>query len=272
MAISGVFLFSAKYADSWELLIVGRLIIGINSGLNAGLAPMYLAEISPTALRGAVGTVYQLIITISILLAQILGMTNVLGNEAGWPFLFGLTVIPGVLQVITLPFCPESPKYLLLDKNDETKANDALVWLRGTDQVTTEMDEMKAEHESMKQLTKVTFKEMLMNPALRTPLIIAMMMMLAQQLSGINAAIFFSTSIFKSAGLGPSEAQSATLGMGAMNVAMTFVSLVLIEKAGRKTLMIIGLSVMLVTTTILLICLANPVICLQFSWKCDPFK
>lgn len=258
MAISGVFLFSAKYADSWELLIVGRLIIGINSGLNAGLAPMYLAEISPTALRGAVGTVYQLIITISILLAQILGMTNVLGNEAGWPFLFGLTVIPGVLQVITLPFCPESPKYLLLDKNDETKANDALVWLRGTDQVTTEMDEMKAEHESMKQLTKVTFKEMLMNPALRTPLIIAMMMMLAQQLSGINAAIFFSTSIFKSAGLGPSEAQSATLGMGAMNVAMTFVSLVLIEKAGRKTLMIIGLSVMLVTTTILLICLANP--------------
>ena len=130
MIISGVFLFAAKYAGSWEMLIIGRLVIGINSGLNAGVAPMYLTEISPTALRGAVGTIYQLIITISILLSQVLGMNMVLGNDAGWPFLFGLTVIPGVLQLITLPFCPESPKYLLLDKNDEAKANDSLTWLR----------------------------------------------------------------------------------------------------------------------------------------------
>ena len=125
----------------------------------------------------------------------------------------------------------------------------------GTNDVQTEMDEMRSEHEAMKALPKVTFKEMLVNPALRSPLIIAVMMMLAQQLSGINAAIFFSTSIFKEAGLDETQAQSATLGMGAMNVAMTFVSLVLIEKAGRKTLMIIGLSVMVVTTTMLLVCL-----------------
>ena len=82
---------------------------------------------------------------------------------------------------------------------------------------------------------------------------------LISQLSGINAAIFFSTSIFSSAGLSESDAQSATLGMGAMNVAMTFVSLVLIEKAGRKTLMLIGLSVMVVCTTMLLVCLVASV-------------
>merc|ERR1711935_1001488 len=255
MLIGGVFLFASKYAGSWEMLIIGRLIIGINSGLNAGIAPMYLSEISPTALRGAVGTVYQLIITMSILLSQILGMTNVLGNDMGWPFLLGLTIIPGILQVMMLPFCPESPKYLLLDKNDDVSATSALAWLRGTNDVQAEMDEMKQEHESIKQLPKVTFKEMLVSPALRSPLIIAMMMMLAQQLSGINAAIFYSTSIFSSAGLSDSDAQSATLGMGAMNVAMTFVSLILIEKAGRKTLMLIGLSVMVVCTTMLCICL-----------------
>merc|ERR1712045_947099 len=78
-----------------------------------------------------------------------------------------------------------------------------------------------------------------------------MMMMLAQQLSGINCAIFYSTKIFRQAGLDPQASQSATLGMGTMNVLMTFVSLVLIEKAGRKTLMVIGLVFMFAMTTLL---------------------
>ena len=114
---------------------------------------------------------------------------------------------------------------------------------------------MKQEQESMKLVPKVTLKEMLFNSALRQPLIIAIMMMLAQQLSGINAAIFFSTEIFRSAGLTDEASQSATLGMGAMNVAMTFVSLVAIEKAGRKTLMVAGLIGMFCMTTLLLISL-----------------
>ena len=143
---------------------------------------MYLSEISPVALRGAVGTVYQLIITISILLSQVLGLTNVLGNEAGWPFLLGLTVIPGVLQLITLPFCPESPKFLLLDKDDQAGATKALEWFRGTSDVKAEMDEMQTEHAALKQIAQVDMKEMIVNPALRAPLIIAMMMMLGKTL------------------------------------------------------------------------------------------
>merc|ERR1719210_3119322 len=131
-------------------------------------------------------------------------------------------------------------------------ANSALSWLRGSIEVHDEMDEMKQEQESMKLVPKVTLKEMLTNGSLRKPLIIAMMMMLAQQLSGINCAIFYSTSIFKEAGLDAQASQSATLGMGTMNVLMTFVSLVLIEKAGRKTLMVIGLTVMFLMTTLLL--------------------
>merc|ERR1711971_764166 len=160
--------------------------------------------------------------------------------------------IPAIFQIATLPFCPESPKYLLLDKDDEHGAEEALQWLRGTIEVHDEMDEMKQEQESMKLVPKVTLKEMLVNGSLRKPLIIAMMMMLAQQLSGINCAMFYSTSIFSTAGLNPSQSQSATLGMGAMNVAMTFVSLALIEKAGRKVLMVSGLCLMFAMTTLLL--------------------
>ena len=143
------------------------------------------------------GTVYQLIITLSILISQILGMNNFLGTENGWPWLLTITAIPAILQVASLPFCPESPKYLLLNKDDEMAAQSALSWLRGTIEVHDEMDEMKQEQESMKLVPKVTLKEMIINGSLRQPLIIAMMMMLAQQLSGINCAIFYSTSIFE---------------------------------------------------------------------------
>merc|ERR1711874_670674 len=252
VAVAALLMGFAKTAGSFHMLIAGRLVIGINSGLNAGLAPMYLSEISPTSLRGALGTVYQLIITLSILISQLLGMSNVLGTEDGWPWLLALTAVPAVLQLATLPFCPESPKYLLLDKDDEMAAQSALGWLRGTIEVHDEMDEMKQEQESMKLVPKVTLKEMIINSSLRKPLIIAMMMMLAQQLSGINCAIFYSTDIFDKAGLNEQESQGATLGMGSMNVLMTVVSLILIEKAGRKTLMLVGLSAMLVMTTLLL--------------------
>ena len=66
---------------------------------------------------------YQLIITLSILISQILGMSSVLGTETGWPWLLAMTAVPAILQLATLPFCPESPKYLLLDKDDEMAAN-----------------------------------------------------------------------------------------------------------------------------------------------------
>ena len=94
-------------------------------------------------------------------------------------------------QVATLPFCPESPKFLLLDKDDEERAVSALTWLRGRIDVHAEMDEMRAEQEKMKLTPHISFKEMFTNGALRSPLIIALMMMLAQQLSGINAVSIY---------------------------------------------------------------------------------
>ncbi len=107
----------------------------------------------------------------------------------------------------------------------------------------------------MKSMPKTTLKEMVTTSKLRQPLLIAMMMMLAQQLTGINAAMFYSTQIFNSAGLEGAAAQYATLAMGVVNVLMTFVSLALIEKAGRKTLMAVGLAIMFVATIMIMVCL-----------------
>ncbi|XP_012350793.1 solute carrier family 2, facilitated glucose transporter member 1 isoform X4 [Apis florea] len=256
VVLTVIFEGCAKTAKSYEMIIIGRFLIGINAGLNAGLAPMYLSEISPIHLRGAVGTVYQLVITMSILVSQILGLEQILGTAEQWPLLLCLTIVPAIFQVIALPFCPESPKYLLVTKGKDMEAQRALAWLRGTIEVHDEMEEMRTEYESVKLVPKVTLKELFVNSTLRIPLIIALMVMFAQQLSGINAVMFFSTKIFMMAQLDKSAAQNATLGVGAMNVLMTFISLILVERAGRKTLMLIGFSGMFVDTALLAICLA----------------
>lgn len=260
LIFNNIFVFAAailqgtsKTANSSELLILGRLLIGINSGLNAGLAPMYLAEISPTSIRGSIGTVYQLVITITILLSQILGLESILGTEDGWPYLLALVVIPAVLQCLMLPLCPESPKYLLLSKGQELEAQRALNWLRGDVAVHGEMEEMHQEAEKNKISKKATLTEMFRNRSLRQPLVIAMVVMISQQLSGINAVIYFSTEIFNQAGLSDLNSQYATLGMGAMNVLMTFVSLILVEVNGRKTLLLGGFIGMFLTTILLTI-------------------
>ncbi|XP_050682510.1 solute carrier family 2, facilitated glucose transporter member 1-like [Leptidea sinapis] len=238
----------SKMANSSEMLIVGRLFIGVNNGLNAGLAPMYLAEISPVSLRGSIGTVYQLVITMTILLSQVLGLETVLGTPSGWPWLFAVTAIPAVVQLCTLPLCPESPKYLLLNKGAELHAQRALNWLRGDVAVHGEMEEMHQEAEKNKVSKKVTLRELFANGQLRQPLIMAIVVMIAQQLSGINAVMFFSTYIFTQANLNEMQSQYATLGMGGMNVVMTVISLLLVEIAGRKTLLLVGFMGMFICT------------------------
>ena len=245
----------SKASGYYELLIIGRFFIGLASGLFAGLAPMYLTEISPVHLRGAIGTIYQLVITISILISNVLGLPSLLGNESRWPVLFGVTIVPAILMVFSLPFCPESPKHTLVIQGKDVDAQKSLIWLRGTVEVHDEMEEMRHESEQMKVVPKVRLRDMWTNNTLRQPLIIAMVVMLSQQLSGINAAIFFSTKIFESAGLSDTAALYSTMGMGVINVLMTLVSLILVERAGRRTLHLTGLAGMAITTLILTLCL-----------------
>ncbi|XP_016334345.1 solute carrier family 2, facilitated glucose transporter member 1-like, partial [Sinocyclocheilus anshuiensis] len=93
----------SKMGASWEMLISGRFVVGLYSGLSTGFVPMYVGEVAPTALRGALGTLHQLGIVIGILMAQIFGMEAIMGNATMWPFLLGFTFIPALLQCCLLP-------------------------------------------------------------------------------------------------------------------------------------------------------------------------
>ncbi|XP_078281365.1 solute carrier family 2, facilitated glucose transporter member 1-like [Rhinoraja longicauda] len=244
----------SKAANSFEMLIAGRLIIGVYSGLSTGFVPMYVGEIAPTALRGALGTLHQLAIVCGILIAQVFGLDVLMGNSKLWPLLLGFTCLPAFFQCAVLPFCPESPRFLLINRNEENKAKTILKQLRGVNDVSADLQEMKEESRQMMREPKVTIPELFRSPMYRQPIIIAIVLQLSQQLSGINAIFYYSTSIFEKAGV--AKPVYATIGTGAINTAFTVVSLFVVERAGRRTLHLIGLGGMSICAVLMTISLA----------------
>ncbi|KAK3876034.1 hypothetical protein Pcinc_019141 [Petrolisthes cinctipes] len=235
-----------KMVNSFEMLILGRLVIGINCGLNTSLVPMYISEIAPLNLRGGLGTVNQLAVTIGILLSQVLGIEHLLGNQNAWPLLLGLSVVPAVMQMVLLPVCPESPRFLLMSHQMEDDARRALRRLRASPHVEEDIDEMRAEEAASRTEVHMNMFQLVRNSSLRMPLTIGVVMHLSQQLSGINAVLYYSTSLFTSAGLAEWQSKYATLGVGAVMVVMTLVSIPLMDRAGRRTLHLYGLGGMFI--------------------------
>ena len=239
--IGGLLLFISKYAKSMPVFIIGRFIVGLNAGVNSCVSPMYVTEIAPVRLRGSIGTLHQFGIVTGILLANVLGLSELLGNAKGWPFLFGFTVVVAALQFLALPFCPESPRYLLAIKKDEEGSKTALKMLRGTDDVSEEIEEMKLEAARASTQMNVTLKELFQDQQYRKPLFISLVMQASNQLTGIGGILFYSTNLFKNAGMSQSASQAATCGVGALSVIVTIIVIFLVEVKGRKFLMLLGL-------------------------------
>ncbi|CAJ0914404.1 unnamed protein product, partial [Mesorhabditis belari] len=254
--IAAALMALCKMVDLYPLMIIGRLVIGFHSGLASGLVPMYLTEVSPINLRGTLGSIHQLFVTIAILVSQVLGLNFLFGTTSRWPWIFAMTVVPAILQLIMLPMCPESPKYSLVVKNQSDAAEAALKKLRGRDDVKDELEAIQEEATAAQNTPKVSMLD-LFKGSLRWPMFIAIMMMLSQQLSGINAAMFYSNTIFKSAGLDDQQATYATIAMGSINVLMTVISVYLVDhpKFGRRLLHLIGLSVMFIASMLIVLAL-----------------
>ncbi|XP_017385367.1 solute carrier family 2, facilitated glucose transporter member 2 [Cebus imitator] len=234
----------SKLGPSHILIIAGRSISGLYCGLISGLVPMYIGEIAPTSLRGALGTLHQLAIVTGILVSQIVGLEFILGNHDLWHILLGLSAVRAVLQSLLLFFCPESPRYLYIKLDEEVKAKKSLKRLRGYDDVTKDINEMRKEREEASREQKVSIIQLFTNSNYRQPILVALMLHVAQQFSGINGIFYYSTSIFQTAGI--SKPVYATIGVGAVNMVFTAVSVFLVEKAGRRSLFLIGMTGMFV--------------------------
>ncbi|NXJ74468.1 GTR5 protein, partial [Trogon melanurus] len=238
--VAAVLMGTSELAKTFEVIILSRIVMGIYAGLASNVVPMFLGELSPRNLRGAIGVVPQLFITLGILVAQILGLNGILGNEEGWPILLGLTGIPSLIQLLTLPFFPESPRYLLIQKGNEEQARQALQKLRGWDDVDVEIEEMRQEDRSEREEGQFTVFSLCTFRGLRWQLISIIVMMMGQQLSGINAVFYYADRIFESAGVESSSIQYVTVSTGAINVVMTLLAVFIVESLGRRILLLAG--------------------------------
>ncbi|XP_029900206.1 solute carrier family 2, facilitated glucose transporter member 2 isoform X2 [Myripristis murdjan] len=221
------------------MVISGRAVMGLYCGLTSGLVPMYIGEIAPKAYRGALGTLHQLAIVIGILISQVIGLDFLLGNDDMWPLLLGLSGAPAVLQSLLLPLCPESPRYLYIKLGKEQEARKSLRRLKGEYVPTSDLEEMRREKEEAEKEAKVSILSLIRSTVYRQQLFVALMMHLSQQFSGINAIFYYSTAIFSRAGV--SQPVYATIGVGVVNTIFTLVSVALVDKAGRRTLTLVGL-------------------------------
>ncbi|XP_029983309.1 solute carrier family 2, facilitated glucose transporter member 1 [Sphaeramia orbicularis] len=234
--VGACLMFASKSSESFEVLILGRLVFGLFCGLVMSLNPLYIQEVSPTNLRGAFATLNQVSFASGILVGMVVGLETVLGTERYWAMMLSLSLIPALTQYLVLPFCPESPRYLLINRGEATKAEASLQRLRGcTDKMFAELEEMR--EEASRTQAGVTISEFFKKRSYRQPIIIVLIVNLGSQLSGFNAIINYSTRMFQAKF---DEAKYLTLGVGAVNVAFTLVAFFLMERAGRRRLLLTG--------------------------------
>lgn len=226
-------------------LIIYRFIVGLAIGVSSSVAPMYIAELSPRSMRGGLVTLNQLSITIGILLAFITGV--LFANEQSWRWMFGLACFPAILQFIVMLFFPESPRWLL-GNGQEEKGLKILKGLRGNDGDA----QLEADHIlSRSSQDDSSWRELFRN-RYRGALAAGIGITIIQQLTGINIVIYYAPTIFQFAGFASAKAAvTATMWVGVVNVVMTFVAIALIDKIGRKPLIICGLSGMTIALLVL---------------------
>ncbi|KAG9262017.1 solute carrier family 2, facilitated glucose transporter member 11-like isoform X1 [Astyanax mexicanus] len=232
------------FASAFELLIIGRFLSGVNAGVGICVQPLYLGEIAPRALRGAMAMGTSIFITGGILTGQVMGLNEVLGQEEHWPLLLSTTCIPALLQLMILPWFPESPRYLLIDRSGDHACTLALKQLHGGDNYYGEREDMQRERASSTGIKPLKPWEVFADRSLRWPLLTIITIGIAQQLNGINAIYFYADYVFAEAGIPFEKIPYATVGTGACECLTALTCGLLIESLGRRVLIIGGYSLM----------------------------
>ncbi|KAJ3128759.1 Solute carrier 2, facilitated glucose transporter member 3 [Nowakowskiella sp. JEL0407] len=256
--------------------IFGRVVVGIGCGIGTVVLPIYIAELSPSSIRGTMGSLNQFCIVIGVFTSQLIGVAW--STKEMWRYLFAFGLVPVVFQCLLLYFyCVESPKWLAIN-NLFGESKNSLKRLRHTHEVDSEYAEILSscgissssssenvqianESEALEstsllpspatsaQKANLTILQLFTTPHVRLPFILALSLHVTQQLSGINAATYYSTTIFEQsypkAEFG-NLALYLTFSLSALGVVVMFPGFYFIEKLGRRTLLMTSISTMLI--------------------------
>ena len=231
-------------AGGVPLLLAGRVLVGLAIGVSSMLTPLYLAELAPAKSRGTMVSLNQFLITLGILVSYFVGylLAPVTG---GWRWMLAAGVVPGAVLFVGMLLLPESPRWLA-GHGHQDEAELVLRRLRGATDYKAELAELRSD--LRRETGRLARWADLLTPAMRRPLVVGIGLAMFQQITGINTVIYFAPTIFQSAGLSSASVSIlATAGVGAVNVIMTLVAMWLIDKVGRRILLLVGLVGMVVT-------------------------
>ena len=237
----GVFYFvgavGSGLATNVSTFIIARVIGGLGIGISTVAAPLYISEIAPPKYRGRLAGMFQFNIVFGILIAFVSNALLAGTGDNAWRWMLGVAAFPSVLYAGLCFGIPESPRWLLSRKGDRAGGIKILQRIRSdasTPEIEAEANEiMAASPEGSSSSNFWTIR-------LRTPILLAILIAFFNQLSGINAILYFAPRIFELTGLGAKAALLQSIGIGVTNLVFTFVGLWLIDRLGRRTLLFIG--------------------------------
>uniref|UniRef100_A0A6Q2Y8N2 Solute carrier family 2, facilitated glucose transporter member 5 n=1 Tax=Esox lucius TaxID=8010 RepID=A0A6Q2Y8N2_ESOLU len=214
LMLSSLLALTSRAAKSFEMIIISRVLVGINAGISMNVQPMYFGESAPKHLRGAASLSSAIFTSFGVVLGQVVGLREILGSEPCWQFLLASNAIPGFIQLLTLPWFPESPRYLLIDRGDKEACINALQRLRGCEVQQSELDEILQEQTEAEGLRPSRPWELFGDQNVRWQVISIITISSAMQLCGNDSIYFYAYYVFKAAGISPDMIQYITICTG----------------------------------------------------------
>ena len=222
-------------SNNWHVFLIFRFLGGLGVGGSSVVAPLYIAEIAPPSIRGRLVGVNQFNIVSGILLAFLSNfLISRTGSDNAWRWMLGVQAIPAFLFFVLLFTIPDSPRWLVKrHRYDEAKKILVKTGISGVDSVLEEIKESVHAERSEQH-------EILFSKKYKQPIVYAVLLAAFNQLAGINAILYYAPKIFQQAGFGKDSSMLQSVGVGLTNLVFTMLAMSLIDKFGRKTLMLVG--------------------------------
>lgn len=258
-AVFGVGAIGAAVAPDVALLLVARVVAGAAIGTASFVTPLYISEIAPLAIRGRLVSINQVALTSGIVISY--GVDYAFAGAAAWRWMFALAVIPAAVFGAGMLFVPDSPRWLA-SRGQLDRARAVLNRIRAPDQVESELTGIQ---NSLAQ-QEGHWSELL-GPLLRPAMVVGIGLAIAQQITGINTVIYYAPTILNSAGVSTaSVAILASVGVGVVNVLLTLVAMRLIDRVGRRPLLLVSLAGMALSLFVLGFAFALPQLAGSLGW------